>query len=159
MKSCQCWLNLFQCWLRDDMMMDNIAKFEKSMQHAHHLRGHKILDCQNIYLETMFVLVDVTTSMLTFIRAFESLPVHCLKSHPWRKQWSPVNGVTAAILGLCQYEIMIKSNFNDYTFYWSCPRSGQQPCLSDKLWCMLQPTQLGDPWSIPWWIDEGCPVQ
>lgn len=158
-KLCQCWLDLSQSWLGDDMTMDNITELKKSMQHTYHLRGHKTLDCWNIYLDTKYVFADMTMSMLTFISAFESSPVNCLKPCSWGKQWSPVNGATTAILRLCQYEIMIELNLNNYIFYQSCPKSRQQPCSSDKLWCMLSPTRLGDPWNIPRWVGEGCPVQ
>lgn len=40
-------------------------------------------------------------SHLTFMRAFESSPVHCLKSWPSGKHHRPANGGTAAILSQC----------------------------------------------------------
>ena len=43
---------------------------------------------------------------LTFISAFESSPVHCLKPRPWGNRQRPGNGGTAAILDIHNIRIV-----------------------------------------------------
>lgn len=103
----------------------------------------------------------------TFIRAFESLPVHCLKFRPWWKRLSPENGGTIASLYCNTMEVWVSSGKlpnKELNFFESEPTFYQYhevlpvllPLVDLQFQCIHISTWPNDLWMFLWSVDVRC---
>jgi hypothetical protein len=82
----------------DDFAAYKVAEIEEGAERTQHLRGNMALNGWEVNLERCEIGKGLLEYLRTFMRAFESSPVHCLKPGPSGKRRSPGNGGTAAML-------------------------------------------------------------
>src|SRR5882724_5600108 len=82
-----------------DILASNITEFQKGPESLNHLTRDMPFNCRNIDLHMFNTATKgVDSAKITFMRALELSPVHCLNLRPSGNLRKPAKGAAAAIL-------------------------------------------------------------
>jgi len=91
-------IEIIQVLCREHILPYCIAKLEECTECTNDFLRKMAFNCWQVYLKMLEREPPVAKEARTFINAFESLPVHCLKCRPCGKRRRPGKGGTIAIL-------------------------------------------------------------
>jgi hypothetical protein len=115
MESFKCVIQFFETVRVYNVTSGNVDEVDQGM---HHFRGYVAFNSRQIDLHkyTLAMIIDYLICYeLTFMRAFESLLVHCLKPLPSGNRHSPAKGGARAMLDSCISHILGQFASNKHT--------------------------------------------